>query len=103
MFFISLTTRTSSNFITLLFAPIKAKNLDYVLRSKNWGSFLTNTDNIDDFIAEMAKFIIEENEQYIGKDLKDKAIEKVEEENTKEGGKADGKKKATRGRKKATA
>ena len=60
-------------------------------------------DNIDDFIAEMAKLIIEENEQYIGKDLKDKAIEKVEEENTKEGGKADGKKKATRGRKKATA
>ena len=32
---------------------IKAKNLDYVLRSKNWGSFLTNTDNIDDFMLEM--------------------------------------------------
>lgn len=60
-------------------------------------------DNINDFISEMAKIIIEENEPYIGKELKDKAIEKVEEENTKEGGKADGKKKTTRGRKKTTA
>ena len=59
-------------------------------------------ENMDDLIAEMAKMILEENEQYIGKELKDKAIEKVNEENTKEGGKTDGKKKTTRGRKKAT-
>ena len=31
---------------------IKAKNLDYVLRSRNWGSFLTNTDNVDNFMLE---------------------------------------------------
>ena len=59
-------------------------------------------DNMEDLISEMAKMIIEENEQYIGKDLKDKAIEKIDEEDTKEGGKVNGKKKETRGRKKTT-
>ena len=59
-------------------------------------------DNIDDLIAEMAKMIIQENEQYLGEELTDKAIEKVEEENTKEGGKANVQKKTTRGRKKST-
>lgn len=59
--------------------------------------------SMDDLISKMAKIIIEENEQYIGKDVKDKAIDKVEQENTKEGGRTDGKKKTTRGRKKATA
>lgn len=54
-------------------------------------------ENIDDIIDEMAKLILEENEQYIGEDVKNIAIEKIEEE-TKEGGKTDGKK--TRGRKK---
>ena len=58
---------------------------------------------MDDLISKMAKIIIEENEQYIGKKVKDKAIDKVEQENTKEGGRTDGKKKTTRGRKKATA
>ena len=59
--------------------------------------------NMEELISKMAKIIIEENEQYIGKDVKDKAIEKMDEENTKEGGKTNGKKKTTRGRKKATA
>ena len=59
-------------------------------------------ENIDDLISEMAKLIIEENEKYIGKELKEKAIEKVDEASTKEGGKTDGKKKTTRGRKKST-
>lgn len=59
-------------------------------------------NNMDDLISQMAKIIIEENEPYIGKELKDKAIEKVDEDSTNEGGKADGKKKTTRGRKKAT-
>ena len=35
----------------------------------------------------MAKLIIEDNEKYIGKELTEKAIEKVNESNTKEGGK----------------
>lgn len=52
--------------------------------------------NMDEIINEMAKLILEENEPYIGTDVKDLAIEKIEE--TKEGGKTDGKK--TRGRKK---
>ena len=59
-------------------------------------------DNIDDLIAEMAKMIIQENEQYLGTELTDKAIEKVDEDNTKEGGKSDVQKKKTRGRKKST-
>ena len=57
---------------------------------------------MDDLISQMAKLIIEENEPYIGKELKDKAIEKVDEDSTNEGGKTDGKKKTTRGRKKST-
>ena len=59
-------------------------------------------NNMDDLISQMAKIIIEENEPYIGKELKDKAIEKVDEDSTNEGCKADGKKKTTRGRKKST-
>ena len=59
--------------------------------------------SMDDLISKMAKIIIEENEPYIGKEVKDKAIGKIEKNNTKEGGNADGKKKTTRGRKKATA
>ena len=54
-------------------------------------------ENIDSIIDEMAKLILEENEPYIGEDVKDLAIENIEKE-TKEGGKTDGKK--TRGRKK---
>ena len=50
----------------------------------------------------MAKIIIGENERYVGKEIADKAIEKVDEDSTNEGGKADGKKKTTRGRKKTT-
>ena len=59
-------------------------------------------DNLDFLIAEMAKMIIQENEGYLGTELTDKAIEKVNEENTKEGGKKNVQKKTTRGRKKAT-
>ena len=54
-------------------------------------------ENIDSIIDEMAKLILEENEPYIGEDVKDLAIENIEKE-TKEGGKTDGKK--TSGRKK---
>ena len=60
-------------------------------------------DNLDDLISQMAKLIIEDNEKYIGKELTEKAIEKVNESNTKEGGKSDAKKKTTKGRKKTTA
>ena len=59
-------------------------------------------NNMDDLIAQMAKIIIQENEQYLGTELTNKAIEKVNEENTKEGGNENGKKKTTRGRKRST-
>ena len=55
-------------------------------------------ENIDDMIAEMAELIIKQNEKYIGKEVKDKALEKLNKENTKEGGKANEKKKSTRSR-----
>lgn len=55
-------------------------------------------NNLDQLVDEVARMILEENESYIGTDVKDLAIEKLEE--TKEGGKANGKK--TRGRKKST-
>ncbi len=58
--------------------------------------------SMEDLISKMAKIIIEENERYVGKEIADKAIEKVDEDSTNEGGKADGKKKTTRGRKKST-
>ena len=51
---------------------IKAKNLDYLLRSKNWGSFLTNTDNIDDFMLEMTP---QEYPGYGSTDLRTPAVE----------------------------
>ena len=35
-------------------------------------------ENIDDLISEMAKLIIQENEQYLGTELTDKAIEKLD-------------------------
>ena len=61
-------------------------------------------ENMDDLIDDLAKAILEENEKYIGKDVKEQAIENIEKESTKakKGGKADGKKTATRTRKKST-
>lgn len=55
-------------------------------------------ENMDDFIDDIARLLIEDNEKYIGKEVKDLAISKLE--NTEEGGNANGKK--TRGRKKRT-
>ena len=58
-------------------------------------------NNMNNIIDEIAKMIIEENEPYIGKKVKDKAIEKLEK-NTKEGGNENGESQKTRGRKKST-
>lgn len=51
---------------------LKAKNLDYVIRRKNWGSFLTNTDNIDDFMLEATT---QEYPGYGSTDLRSPAVE----------------------------
>lgn len=56
--------------------------------------------NMNQAIDEIARMILEQNEPYIGTEVKEVAIEKLEE--TKEGGTEDGKKKTTRGRKKST-
>lgn len=55
-------------------------------------------NDIDKLVDEVARMILEENEPYIGTEVKDLAIEKLEE--TKEGGNTDGKK--TRKRRKST-
>lgn len=64
-------------------------------------------NHIDELIGQMARMIISENEEYIGNDVVNRAIEKVTKEleqksNTKEGGNDNGKKKTTRGRKRNT-
>lgn len=55
-------------------------------------------NNMDDFINDIAKLILEDNEEYIGKEVKELAMDKLE--NTEEGGSGNAKK--TRGRKKRT-
>ena len=53
---------------------IKSDNLDYTLRSRNWGSFLTNTDNIDNFMLEATP---QEYPGYGSTDLRTPAIELI--------------------------
>lgn len=55
--------------------------------------------NMNELVDEVARMILEDNEIYLGKEVKDKAIEKLEQ-TKEEGGNQDGKK--TRGRKKST-
>ncbi|MGL5378486.1 alpha-galactosidase [Clostridium sp.] len=51
---------------------IKSNNIDYVLSTKNWGSFLTNTDNIENFMLEATP---QEYPGYGCTDLRSPAIE----------------------------
>ena len=76
----------------------KAKNKALEAKSEIQRRVEEKEDNIDNLIDEVAKMILEENEPYIGKEVKDLAIDKLEE--TKEGGNKNVKK--TRGRKKST-
>lgn len=48
----------------------------------------TKEKTLSEQVAEMAKAIIAENEQYIGEDIAESAIEEVEKQNTNEGGKS---------------
>lgn len=59
-------------------------------------------ENIDELVDEIAKMILEDNEPYIGTEVKDLAIDKINNETNEKGGKKDGEKKKTRGRKKTT-
>lgn len=76
----------------------KAKNKALEAKSEIQRRVEEKEDNIDNLIDEVAKMILEENEPYIGKEVKELAIDKLEE--TKEGGNKNVKK--TRGRKKST-
>lgn len=62
--------------------------------------------SMDDLIKQMAQILIEENKQFIGKDIAELAIEELNEDEAskkKEGGELDEKKKTTtRGRRKST-
>ena len=62
--------------------------------------------SMDDLIKQMAQILIEENKQFIGKDIAELAIEELNEDEVskkKEGGELDEKKKTTtRGRRKST-
>ena len=76
----------------------KARNKVLEAKSEIQKRVEEKENNIDNLIDEVAKMILEENEPYIGKEIKDIAIDKLEE--TKEGGNENVKK--TRGRKKST-
>ena len=75
---------------------------DKVLSEKEQ-AVLNKQDNMSDLINEMAKAIIEANEKYIGKDVAEESIKRIDkEQETKEkkGGEVNGKKVSrTRGRK----
>ena len=60
-------------------------------------------ETMDDLISQMAQILIEENKQYVGKDIAEQAIEDIQEDKkNKEGGEINEKEKATtRGRKKS--
>ena len=80
-------------------AMLKAKEKVQEAKSEIERQLEEKEENIDDIINDAAILILEENEQYIGKDVAELAIEKVK--NTKEGGEENGKK--TRGRRKKSA
>ena len=58
--------------------------------------------SMEELISKMAKIIIGENERYVGKEIAVLDREIVYEDSTIAGGKADGNKSTTRGRKKTT-
>ena len=51
---------------------LRSTNLDYVIRSRNWGSFLANTDNKENFMLEA---IPQEYPGYGATDLRSPAVE----------------------------
>lgn len=79
-------------------AIIKAREKIQEAKSEIERQVEEKENNMDDFINDVARLLLEENEKYIGKDVKELAISKLE--NTEEGGKTNGKK--TRGRRKNT-
>lgn len=85
----------------------RARNVVDEIRSEKELQIFEKEENMDDLIEEMAKIILKENEQYIGKDLAQEAIDKIDGKTTEKneiGGKEnDVKKIIKRGRPKKTA
>lgn len=83
----------------------KARNITNEIINEKAKRVASKEENMDDIIIQMAEAILKENEQYIGTDVMEEAIEKIETEKNatkeKKGGNKDGQKisKATRGRK----
>lgn len=59
-------------------------------------------ENLNSLINKMAKMIIDENEDFVGSDMADKARKKIDDEGKKEGGSEDGKKEKKPRRRKTT-
>ena len=59
-------------------------------------------DNFDELVKQMAEVLIRENERYVGKEVTEKAIDKIKSKKSKEGGISDGEKPSKRTRKNAT-
>ena len=68
---------------------------DAVLFATNKREMEEKEENIEDLINELAKQMIDENEQYLGKEIADTAKEHIDSPETKEEGEADAKKTKT--------
>lgn len=86
-------------------AEEKAKETVERVKSEKEKRVFEKENNMEDLIREMATAILKENSKYIGKDIAEESIEKLEQEKIsatkeKKGGKKDGNKisKTTRGR-----
>jgi len=82
----------------------KAREVTNEVMSEKAQSVKNKEEDIDSLILEMATAILEENEQYVGKEVTEEAVEKVKQEaatKEKKGGRKNGEKvtKSTRGRK----
>ena len=85
-------------------AVAKANDMIESARNKSVAEKLAEEkeQDMNDLIKKMAKILIKENEENVGKEIADKAIEEINKEIEEEGGEKDGKKKTTiRGRKKS--
>lgn len=60
-------------------------------------------ENLNDLISKMAKMIIDENENFVGAEMAEKAKDKIDKENEEKGGDDNGKKEKTVRRRKTTA
>jgi len=79
-------------------AIVKAKEKIKEAKSELEKAAKEKEENMDSLVDDVVRILLEENEPYIGKDVKELALEKLE--STEEGGKTNGKK--TRRRKNAT-